>query len=173
MTHLAVAAMLSLTVAQARYSVDVSFGWRFRMGMSGGSTTPQSAYCNSSSYPSSGLNNRQVFGLSQARGVSSVSDCLQAACNIGAQLYQFCPGGGAACGTVSCWIGSYPGTSGAGSGWISGLNTNATAIQGFKATPIEAEASFADGSWNVIDLPHGEVIACACRTFMLTSTNVC
>ena len=141
------ATLLLPATSGSRARVDISLGWRFHLGASadGGGVS-----CNASNYPSSGLNNRQVFGLSNAPGATDAASCLAAACNQNAPLFQWCPGGGLACGaSASCWIGAYPGTSSPGAGWVTGL-ANASLL----GSPIQAQPAFNDTLWTVLDLPH-------------------
>ena len=77
----ALPAVLLLGAVAERVSVDLSFGVRFRVG------PPAGTSCNSTSYPI-GLNDKQVNGLTQANGVRDAAGCLEAACAMGADLYQ-------------------------------------------------------------------------------------
>ena len=129
----------------ARVDVDLSFGWRFRAGASQGG-------CNPADFTPSGLNNRQVFGLSNAPSATDAPSCLAAACAANAELFQWCPAG-AGCGSASCWIGVYPGTSSPGTGWVSGLS-NVSDI----ANAPETQAAYADAAWTVVDLPHDMLV---------------
>ena len=145
MQKLVAAALLQLLVLPsdaARVSVDLSFGWRFRLGLG------SAAGCNASSFPIS-LNDKQVNGLSQANGVTSVAGCIAAACQQQADLYQYCPGG-LACGGQSCWIGSWTGATNNQAGWQSSRQN----ASGPLPTPPESQPGYPDAAWDRVDLPH-------------------
>ena len=133
---------LSAATAQ-RTTVDVSFGWRFRLG-------ENAAPCNASSFPHD-LAGQQVMGLNAAPAATDAASCLAAACTASVSVWQWCPGGGAQCGSASCWIGDWPGTSQSQGGWVGGYSS---ASSGPPVNPPEAQPSFNDGGWEVVDLPH-------------------
>lgn len=166
---LLLASLLAAVAVADRVTVDLSYGVRFRVGPSAGTQ------CNTSTFPIN-LDNRQVNGLTQANGVTNAGSCLQAACAMGADLWQvsaidqsrspprlwtrarsrappspqFCVGGGAACGAVSCWVGSWPGSSNNQAGWQSGMRNASVPLP----SPPESKTAFDDSAWSVLDLPH-------------------
>jgi hypothetical protein len=84
-----------------------------------------------------------------AVGSASPAACEAVACASGAQTWQYCPGGGAACGLPSCFIGLAYCTRKNQTGWISAArNTSAP-----WAAPATA-AAFDDSAWPVLDIPH-------------------
>ena len=134
---------LLLTIAGAdRSSVDVSFGWRFALA-----GTPA---CNATSFPIS-MDNIQVYDMSEISTAQSPDECRAAACTNLADVWQWCPGNGLACGAKSCWVGPWTNSTNPQNGWVSARrNTVPTPLP----TPPEAAPSFPDASWDLVDLPH-------------------
>jgi hypothetical protein len=124
-----------------RVEVSLDFGWRFFLGGNpGGQCT--------STYPNR-LDNFQCYGLNEAPdGSASEAACMAAACNISAQVYQWCPGTGN-CGTLSCWIGQANDCNNTAPGWVSASVNTSTPWN-----PAASQPSFNDASWDVIDIPH-------------------
>jgi hypothetical protein len=138
------AALVGGAAAQ-RTRVSLDLGWRFFLGNPAGNcTTP---------YPVP-YNDIQCDGLTNSStGWASAAACAAAACDASAALWQWCPGGGQACGPQSCWIGAV-GTCQSQKGWVS-MAVNASAPP---VNPPASQPGFNDASWTVVDLPHDNTI---------------
>jgi hypothetical protein len=78
------------------YSLD--FNWKFLLN-------PDVCINGSNATFPKDLSNMQCNGLSQ-QPAATAPDCAAACCSSDAcQVWQFCPGGDAGCGSLSCWTG--------------------------------------------------------------------
>lgn len=94
----------------------------------------------------------QVYGLNQVNAATDAASCLAAACAQAADVYQWCPGSLPCGAAAECWVGAWSGTTNPQQGWISGRRNTSAPLP----TPPEVAPAFPDGSWTVLDLPHGE-----------------
>lgn len=86
----------------------------------------------------------------------SPADCQAAACALGVQVWQYCPPGNGPCGAQSCWVGDLSDCSlqPDGSNWV-GAGRPAS---GPAPSAPEAQPSFDDSAWPILDIPHDATI---------------
>ena len=128
-------------LALARETVSLDFGVRF---------APSSAYCPANFFPQH-LDDIQCQGLSHVPSLSSAASCEAAACSESKALWQYRSPDG-------CWVGaslSLCAGAPAGPGWV-GAGRNQT---GPGPSAPEAQPSFDDSAWQVLDTPHDASLA--------------
>jgi hypothetical protein len=126
----------------ARVTVDFDFGWRWQRGSN---TT-----CPPDAFPLN-YTGQQCTGLTLSGAALNAADCAAACCgSLACDIWQFCPN--TTCGSGGgCWIGSIT-TCNRNPSWVSYARNASTSV------PPEAESTFDDSSWEVIDLPHDSII---------------
>ena len=153
---------LLLAAASAREEVPFGFAWRFFLGRPG---EAPSGPCNSTSFPIN-LTGTRCDGL-QATDATTVPDCIAAACEQGASVWQLCsPANSSECSKITskklCWVGNPSSCDSKDASWLSGAQVTPTPGPTPSPTPPPpALPSFNDEGWDVVDAPHDFLISTA------------
>ena len=96
---------------------------------------------------------QQCNGLSRSAYALTAGDCEAACCeSLACEIWQYCPN--ATCGEGGgCWIGTVASCS-PNAAWLSFARNSTTN----STVPPEAQPSFDDSAWQVLDLPHDSII---------------
>jgi hypothetical protein len=133
--------LLLVTIADARLTVSLNFGWR--------TTNHANNGCNFA-VP---LNNKQCGGLRNVMPIADASACAAAACKANLNVWQYL--NGSVSQGEGCWIGGKcEETKQYKTGWLGGGNPSGPPA----ANSSEATTGYDDSAWQVIDIPHDATV---------------